>query len=570
MKKHILLFALLSASCSLALADVSPQNAYKAMLELFTYDSGGKLLQSGPAFFVDAQGQAAASYTLLQGASRAEVIDYKGKKYPVIRISGANAATDLVKFRIEADRSKDFFSIVSAPVGKECSLQLVQYANGKKAAKPNRGVSISSDEAYNAYRYYHTTAPNETAFFGCPLIDNTGKLVAIVQRNVEKGAATSCAIDARFINDLSITSTSALNADLSAIAIPKALPDNAKDALTYLYMLPQTDSLSCHTAYNDFVSRWPQMPDGYASRAGWYASQGNYAACEADFATAFDKARTETDSTSLKTDALHYNLSNLIYQTLLQRTDTVAPYQGWTFERAEKEADQAYAAAPYTLYLMQKGNCQFARHHYGEAAQTYQKACEDKNFASPATYFSAARSLELAGGDSTRVLALLDSCVAHVQKPVSAQDAQYYLERSQRLLRAQRYRAAVLDYNEYEKAVGPKNLSAEFYYLREQAEMPARMYQQALDDIRTAIATSTDPAPYRLEEASILLRVGEFQQAADAAAKLAAEFPDNADCYKILGIAQGELGHKAQALENLEKAKKMGDDSVDTFIKKYK
>lgn len=566
MRKYILAAALCASCFFGANADVTPKNAGKAMLNLFAYDSEGKLLRSGQAFFVDAQGNAATSYSLLKGAAKAEVIDIKGKKYAVHRILGANSTTDIVKFSTNGASGNEFFSITTTPVQQGATLQLVRYTTDKK--KLPEAVSVSKDEAYNDYRYYYISAKNEDSNIACPLIDENGNLIAIVQQNVGKDATTACAIDARFINDLKIAATSSLNTDLRGIGIAKALPTDMKDATTYLYMMPQSDSLACGNAYNDFIEAWPSLPDGYANRAAWYASHGNYAACEADFSTAFEKAKSDTSS--LKSDALHYSLSDLIYRTAVQRTDSLPAYQGWTLARAEQEADQAYATAPYTLYLSQKGKCQFAQRNYSGAYESFMRVCDDKNFASPESYFSAARSLELAGGDSLQVLALLDSCIAHVSTPTSANEAQYYLERSQRLLRAERYRQAVLDYNEYEKAVGPKNLTAQFYYLREQAEMEAHMYQQALDDIRTAIATSDQPLFFRLEEAYILLRVGEFQPAIDAATSLLKDLPESPDCYKIIGIAHGELGHKALAQQNLLKAQQLGDTTVESFISKYK
>ena len=95
------------------------------------------------------------------------------------------------------------------------------------------------------------------------------------------------------------------------------------------------------------------------------------------------------------------------------------------------------------------------------------------------------------------------------------------------------------------------------------------MYQQALDDIRTAIATSKEPIPFRIEEAALLLSVGEFKQAIEAAQKLLHDLPENPDCYKIIGVAYGEQGNKTEAIKNLQKAKNLGDTSVETFIKKY-
>lgn len=566
MRIRILSAAIFATCCTGASAAVTPKNAGKAMLNIFAYDSGGKLLRSGQAFFIDGRGNAATSYALLKGAASAEVIDAKGKKHAVRRILGANSTTDIVKFSTDTPSGNEYFSITSTPAAQGATLQLVRYSTDKKAEP--KLVSISKDEAYNDFRYYYISAKNTAENIACPLIDENGSLVAIVQQNVGKDATTACAIDARFINELKISATSSLNSDLKAIGIPKALPSDIKEAGTYLYMMPQADSLACANAYSDFIETWPSLPDGYSTRAAWYASRGDYSACEADFATAFEKAKTDTSS--LKADALHYSLSDLIYRTAAQRTDSAPAYPGWTLQRAEQEADLAYAAAPYTLYLSQKGKCQFAQRDYAGAYQSFSRVCEDKKFASAESYFSAARSLELSGGDSLQVLALLDSCVAHIATPATAGEAQFFLERSQRLLRAGRYRLAVLDYNEYEKAVGPKNLTAQFYYLREQAEMEAHMYQQALDDIRTAIATSDNPLFFRLEEAYILLRVGEFQPAIDAATSLLKDLPESPDCYKIIGIAHGELGHKAIARQNLLKAQQLGDTTVESFISKYK
>ena len=62
---------------------------------------------------------------------------------------------------------------------------------------------------------------------------------------------------------------------------------------------------------------------------------------------------------------------------------------------------------------------------------------------------------------------------------------------------------------------------------------------------------------------------GEFQTAIDAGEALIKELLDNADAYRLLGIAYGELKNKAKAISYLNKAKQLGDTSVESFIKKY-
>lgn len=567
MKKIFLSAALITAASQLgATTMVSPQNAYKAVLNIFAYDANGKLLRSGNAFYVEAPGVAVTSYTMLDGAVRAEVIDTKGKKYAIHRILGANAATDLIKFSIANCKNSEFFTIATTAANTTTPLQMVRYSNEKKKALQT--ATILSDEAYNAYRYYHTNIGNDAANLTLPLMDQSGNLVAIVQRNVDTKATGACAIDARFINELNIDATAAFNTELRQLAIPKALPHEAKEAMAYIYMLPANDSLACFTAYNDYISTFPKLADGYAGRAALNARYNQYQASENDFNSALEIA--STDTTGLKADAIHYNWSTLIYQIAITRNDTTAFFKDWNLQKAEAEADQAYRLSPYPVYLMQKGHCQLAQNNYDGAYRSYLKACEDKTFASSETYYAAALALEKSGKDSAQVIALLDKCIALLPQPIQAKSAQYYWERASRLIQAGRYREAVFDYNEYEKAIGPNNLNATFYYIREQTEMQARMYQQALDDIRTAIATAQDPLPFMLEECLILLRVGEYAQTAEQAEKLLKLQPENADAHKIAGIAFGELGNKPKALQHLNKAQQFGDTSVTALIQKYK
>ena len=269
----------------------------------------------------------------------------------------------------------------------------------------------------------------------------------------------------------------------------------------------------------------------------------------------------------MKADAVHYNYSKLIYAAAIEQKDTT---NGWTLARAADEARAAYAALPEPLYLVQEGNCRFAQNDYAAAHLLYLEACSDKTFASAATFFSAARALELSGGDSTQVIALLDSTVAHIPLPCSARDAQYYLERSQRLVRAGRFRDAVADYNVYEQVIGPRNLNDKFYYLREQAELQGRMYQQALDDIRSAISANPAEPYYALEELLILIRTAQFEEAYTQAAALLKRLPDDADCHKFYGIACIETGRRAEGMEHLQKARELGDATIDAIIENYK
>lgn len=555
--------------CQLSLAANANKDAYKAMLKLITYNAEGKQLSTGTAFFVGNNTQVATSYSALKDAYKVEVIDFKGNKYPLHRILGANATTDLVLFSInEAPKKGYFFNISATTSHKGANLQMWQYSTNKKAVSTT--VSVERAEPFDSYTYYYTNAANNDANFACPLTDDEGNIVAILQKNVAKDATGACAIDARFFNDMKIKVTDAFNTDLASLHLPKALPTNQHDALSFLYIYPQADSTLFVTACQDYIQSYPSMPDGYVVRANFLANKAQYAQAQTDYNTALQCTATCKDSTAMTAADIHYALSNQIYRNITaQGKDTLQAFKQWTLTEAIVEVDKAYAATPSPLYLVHKGKCYYAKRQYKEAYENFARACEDKAFASCETYFWAARTLELSQGDNQQVIALLDSCIALIPEKAGAQFAQFYIERSQRLLRAQKYREAVKDYNTYEQLVGPRNLNERFYYLRAQAEEHAHMYQQALDDYNSAITQSKQPEFYQVEKAAFLLNIGEFAAAADAAEKVLKVMPQNSDCYKIMGIAHGELKHKALAVKYLQKAQELGDNSVESFLKKY-
>lgn len=573
MKKIILPVLLLASATYTPLSAKSIENvkdAYKAILQIFTYNQQGNLLKEGTAFWISEKGEAITSYDLLKGAFQAKIIDAKGKTYKVYRILGANATTDLAKFKVSGIAKNDYFKLTNNSSNTGSELLVCHYTTNKKELMTK--TSIVNKEAFDSLAYYTISANNDTAIVNCPLINEQGNLVAIAQRNVKKDAQQACAIDARFINDLSIKALSAFSSDLNALNIPRALPQSQSEAISYLDLLGRVntiDSLSCTTAYNDFIEQYPTLPEGYVYRATYWANKNQINKSEADFTLAISKSKTCTDSTAMKEDAIRYTLSNLIYRKVVSSGKDSTLSNNWTLSRAEQEANMAYQIQPYTLYLVQKGNCLYASHKYAEAYESFKQACKDTHFASSETFFSAAKALEMAKGDNKEVITLLDSCIARIPNNTSSIYGQYYLERSQRLIKATRYRDAVADYNKYEQLIGPRNLNEQFYDLRSQAEEKAHMYQQAIDDLHTAIALASNPIPYQIDEAALLLNIGEYQKAIEIAQQVAKKLPNNADCNKILGIAYGELKQKTLATKYLNKAKEAGDNTVEAFIEKY-
>ena len=553
MRKLLLSFILTLSTLFPFIGIAGPSDA---VFNIFTYKADGTILANGYGFFINGQGEGVVSFNLLKGAYRAEIIDAKGKKFNVVRILGANSVLDLAKFRTDSHKTPFLEQSTTTPENGTL-LNLATYKSTGVAA------IITNVSDFNQYKYFDLNAQNVDKNFGCPLIDNNRRVAAIVQKNFTNGATTACALDIKAINTLNITETGSLNPDLKEIKIQKALPNDEKAALAYIYLMSSADSTAYITTLNDFIEIYPDNAEGFVNRGTFYATKKLYSLAEKDFKTALSKS---SEKSTIKADGIHFTLSKLMYNVALQTSNN----SDWTLPRALEEAELAYQANPSPLYLMQQGHCLYANKQYDKAYDAYNKV-NTTNFASPESFYAAANALSFMKGDSTKVLALLDSCVSRLNKPYSKSDANYLFVRAQYLTRLGKFRQAVADYNDYESAMGPASLTAKFYYIREQAERSCRMYKQAIDDIRYAQTLSQKPEyfDYRLEEVSLWLIAGEFQTAIDAGEALIKELPDNADAYRLLGIAYGELKNKTKAISYLNKAKQLGDTSVESFMKKY-
>lgn len=561
--KRLLAFLIVLLTLGISFCSLAEEAPQRAVFNVFTYKADGTRLADGYGFFIDSEGTGVAPYALFKEARRAEIIDCKGKSYEVKRILGASSSYDLVKFSVEGIKKPAFLPISNTTASEGDELTLANYSTDKKAAPAATKVEKVSD--YFDYKYYDITAANVEKNIGCPLVTPAGNVIAIVQKNIQKNAQGACAIDARFINALTINALSTLNSDLKSIHMPKAIPALENDALTFIYMYDPTDREGMGAAIADFIAAFPENAEGYVNRATFHANGGDLEACDNDFKTALEKAAADTSS--IKVDGVHHAYGRLLFQLA---TDTVSDRTETLLARALDEEKAAYSLQAQPLYMMQTGRILFAQKKYQEAFEAFCHV-NKTDFASADSYYAAAQAISMAGGDSLQVLEQLDSLVSHLQKPYNFQSAQYIYMRAMQAEKCGQYKKAVLDLNEYEKAIGPTNLTHKFYSIRSQAERKAKMFQQALDDIRTAQNRSQKPDYYfyRLEEASILLQVGMFDEAIATSQDLLKELPENPDCYRFIGLAYGEKGNKAEAVKNLRKAKELGDTDIDFIIQKY-
>lgn len=542
------------------------KEANQAVVRLTTFDAQGQPLQQSHAFFYAQEGRIVAPYTPFKGAARAEIEDAKGRKAMVSRIVGASSSYDVVVAQLDVALRKAIV-LRRAPQSPErgtMGLGQTFFAESKKLQP--EPTAIATVEKADQYDYFTLTTPNETKYFGTPAINERGEVFALVQPNLLKGAITACAIDIRVADSLRLSSTSAFNSDLAAIAIPKLIPaDNPTEAYTYIYMMSRskTDSALVATALTDFMQAYPDNSVVYGDAASFYATRGDYA--RADHYLAQGIARADANQAAL------YDMKSALYYALAT-SQQPAVYPAWSLEAARTAAEQAYALSPMPSYLLQQAQIAYAQQRYADAYERFQQV-NASPIASVQTFLYAATTLERMEDDqkATR-LTLLDSAVNRCAQPYGAEAATPLFKRAQLHAEMGDYRKAVADYVDYEKILGRNNLTAYFYYLRAQAEIEARMFQQALDDYETAISLATSQTEwegYAVEKALLLVKVTYFDEAIVAAREVIARNPNNADAHKVLGLAYGEKKNNKLAQQHLRRAVELGDENAAQLLNRY-
>lgn len=558
----LLLFFLIQGS--MAQTPKWVEKAKRAVFSVVTYDKNDKMLNTGNGFFVSEDGLALSDYTLFKGAERAVVITSEGKQMPVSLILGANDMYDVIKFRVAITEKKVPALIVAktAPaVGADA--WMLPYSTQKSIACVTGKVKEVSKVA-GEYHYYTLGMQMKDKMVSCPVMNVEGQVFGIAQKSSGIDTVTTCyAAGAAFAMAQKISALSLGDAALKKIGIRKGLPETEDQALVYLFMA--SSSLSgddYEKLLDDFIRQFPANADGYLRRANYYAAKGKddqawYDKAVADFNQALKVAQ--------KKDDVYYNIGKLIYAYQLSKPEKT--YKDWTYDTALQNVRQAIGIDPLPIYIQMEGDILFAQQDYAGALAAYEKV-NASNIASPATFFSAAKTKELAKGDPKEVVALMDSCIARCPQPITADFAPYLLERAQMNMNAGQPRNAMLDYDAYHTAVKGE-VNDVFYYYREQAALKARQFQRALDDIVKAIEMNPTDLTYQAEHAVVNLRVGRYEEAIQILNNILKADPKYAEAYRLLGLCQIQLKKTDEACGNFKKAKELGDPNVDELITKY-
>ncbi|MGN1375891.1 MAG: hypothetical protein ACI4V5_04975 [Prevotella sp.] len=542
---------LLLLSTVTAAQPATVKNAAKSVFKLTTYNSDGSIMGESHGVFIGSGDECISNLQPLVGAACATVTDVKGNTMNVSRIIGINELYDAARFKIDGKGTPLQVAKTAANSGSQ--IWLVPYSAKQNAIS----ATVKNVEKFmgdNSYYIFSITPPADSD--ACPFIDASGCVIGLMQRSTT--SSDIHAADARFYAGLQASGFNVNDATMRKIGIPMALPSVKEQALLALMMTEQSgDSLKKTAAISDFINSFPDVTDGYMAHARMMVSSHDFDKAAKDMETAIKKVT--------KKDEAHFGYSRIIHDKEIYMSDM--PYKAWSLDKALDEAVQAYNINPHPSYKEQQAKVLFSLGRYDEAYNIFE-TLTSSSIRNPELFYEAARCKQMMNSPAKETIALLDSAIVNTDSLRIREAAPYYLLRGQMYYETDSFRQAVFDYTRYE-ILSNRNVNAEFYYMRHQAEVKGRLYKQALYDITAAIVLNPKEPTYYAEKGSLELKVNmpdEAIKTAELCIKTAPEYPSG---YLILGLAQISKGNKTEGLSNLNKAKELGDTQAQALIDKY-
>ena len=552
--KQQLISILILLACTLGAA-AQPKwvkKARKAQINLITYDANGQLLHSTNGFFIDADGTALTDYRSFRGASRAVAIDENGKEWPVVSISGASSLYDVLKIKIAISKP---YALTPASVDamKDEHVFVMPYLSNKSGQATETAVTDVS--TFNEqYAYYTLPVGMTDKSMSCPVMNAKGEVLGLVQlAAAEKDKDKSCyVLSVRYAQALATSALSATAADYRDILIRKTLPADASQANSFIYLTGARDSALYLSYIEEYITRFPQEANGYNLKAELLTGQERYAEAEATWDAGLEAKAKE--------DEIRYSRAQAIFH--MAQTSQTLP-DTWNLERAMQETEAALAVQPLPVYASLRAKLFYGQKRYAEACQEF-LALNNTNLRSADNFLYAAQCQQMLR-DTIAVLALQDSAVACFTPPYVEAAAPALLMRATTLISMGSYRDAVRDLNDYEH-LKANELTANFYYQREQAEMRCRMFQQALNDIERATKMAPQEPLFQAELAAVNYRLGQVDEAISAARAAIALDDQFADAYRILGVCLRAQKKESEARAALQHAADLGDEISQSLL----
>ena len=542
----------------------------KAVVTVTTYGKDNQKKASGTGFFITETGEALSGYSLFKDAARATVTDADGKEYPVSRILGADELYDVIKFKVEVPKKAVFLPIAREPISQGATAYLMPYSTGK-ITKFGEGPVSEVSKLKEPFSYYKLSMALESGQVNAPVLTADGEVFGLAQEGASGKKEDSYAVSAGYANSLTIQSADAFNSTYSRIGIRKAWPSDASQAQVSLYLMASSQDPKTYLAtLNDFIATFPDSPDGYLNRANHYAyHRADLAPTEAEQGACLDKALEDINTASRFSERkgdIWFNRAKLIYG--VAAADTTLNKEQWTVDAATEAIQKAIGEEDLPVYRQLEGDIHFYKGDFEQAFADYMKVNDSDMASSTSWYWAAKAKANIRGANFGDIIALLDSAIAKCGNPPTNEAAPYILERVDLRLKLMQYKEAVDDYDLYYDLLKGQ-VGDRFFYYREQAKFRMNDFPGALADIQSAIRLNPGDPTYPAEEASVYIRMENYDQALRSLENALRIAPDFASCYRLRGICYVRQGKKAEACEAFNKAKELGDPVVDKLIKEH-
>lgn len=516
------------------------KKAAEAVCSITSYDKDNKIMSTGFGVFVGPK-TGVASMSLFKGAHKVVAIDTEGRSFDVTRVCGTDELYDVIKFKVSAP-----VTYAEPSEGTtDGDLWLVEYTSGN--ITPQKAIVEKVETFMDKYSYYILSSENSQG--SCALLTDDGKVAALVQKSSAGGIH---ATDVSYINSLHTYGLALNNPAVNCCDIPLELPSNKEEALLMMILAGNTGNKVQHEAsVIDFIDTYPKMPDGYMARASIMTERKDYAAADRDLKESVRLADKKAE--------YYFNYAKTIFRVV--SSDKELNFPEWTSEKAYELSSLAYTEEKQPVYSQLMAQILFSKKDYAKAYDTYMNIV-DGGVVYPDAYYGAAQCKIMQDAPKEEIIVLLDSAVNscdsvnyHISAPYVFLRASIYTEMGE-------YRKAVTDYYRYE-ILCDGQMNAQFYYLREQTELKAKMYQQALTDIHRAIMLDPDEVTYYAEAGALELKVKMFEEAESMGRKCIEMAPEYSEGYLILGLALKYQGKTEESEQMLKKAEELGNKQTD-------
>ena len=190
----------LSLIASFAQSPSWAKKAAQGVFTLKTFTADGQLIGSSNGFFINEQGDAISTFNPFKNAYRAIVIDAQGKEWPVETIIGANDMYDVAKFQV-AVKKPTALTIATTSATTGATLWLLPYA-AKKAPVCEQGTVAEAEQFQNSYSYYTLNMQTSEQQVGCPILNDAGEVVGMLQPAAGGQSEKAYAVSAAFVADM--------------------------------------------------------------------------------------------------------------------------------------------------------------------------------------------------------------------------------------------------------------------------------------------------------------------------------------------------------------------------------